>query len=174
MTYVLTSACPENAIVQGLPSGNYDLTHYGSVQAAVDAEDQNTDCGDGEKSYEELVKEIEASISEYTREEVLEAAEAGYGWPLDLGFVADTDDPKFLHELEEYLMPKVEAQISRFKKSFDTATLEDIESEFFGENDQLEAMLKDKGFEAGDVPLEYLRSFQHDAISHLRDHFETE
>lgn len=36
MTYALTSTCPDTVILQTLPSGTYDCSHFETVEAVLE------------------------------------------------------------------------------------------------------------------------------------------
>jgi len=76
-------------IVQHLPTGDHDLTDYGTVDAAVDAAFADARHADAETPDAELRKQVEASIDWYYPEEALKAAQDGYDWPLNLGFIIE-------------------------------------------------------------------------------------
>jgi len=163
MTYLLTQNCPENVLVQSLPSGDYDLTHYGSIEAAVQGEASGVYKPVASDSAD-LRDEIYESITEYSKEEVLKATESGYGWPSELGFVVDMD------ELEKEYAANLKSQVERVKK-YDFTTNEDVMEEIFGECDQLDILLREKEIDKDNIPIEDLRDIQHDAACELRDHF---
>lgn len=84
----------ERFIIKHTVCGDYDLSaDYFCVNEAIAYEAKDADC-----SEEEMAK----SISEYTPEEVLQSAEEGCGWPLNLGLVEECDDEEdFFEDYEE-------------------------------------------------------------------------
>jgi hypothetical protein len=88
--FTLTTACPDTAFVQHLESGDYDYTQYGTLEAAAAAVASEFD--DLHYNPAKHVAEARATIGEYSREEILQAAYDHHGWPLRLGFVACVDD----------------------------------------------------------------------------------
>lgn len=81
-------------IVQHIESGDYDFSEYQTVDAAVDAAlaevPECTKSGYLANGMD-LRAEIESSLEWYWPNEALKAAESGYGWPIDLGFVLESD-----------------------------------------------------------------------------------
>jgi len=74
-------------IVQHLDSGNYDYSEHQTVDAAVEAAYSEVP-----EKYEGLKEEIKKSMEWYWPAEALDAAENGYSWPVELGFVEDIED----------------------------------------------------------------------------------
>jgi hypothetical protein len=102
MAYKLTDKCPEIAYVQHLPSGDFDYSEYtfeGAVKAATDewfpqSNDIKSIGDDGvevKHTLESAQAETEKTISVYKREEILEEARGGCGWPVNLGFVEEVE-----------------------------------------------------------------------------------
>lgn len=89
MRYILSESCPEVIIVQSLESGDYDYSEYGCAEAAWEAEQSESWVkeGDIEANHEEFL----LSLTTYTREEVLAAANDDYSWPVELGFVIEIE-----------------------------------------------------------------------------------
>lgn len=79
-------------IVQHLPSGSYNLSEEGTVDAAVESAFVDARQADEEASDEELREQVAASIEWYWPSEALAAAENGEGWPISLGFVVEDDE----------------------------------------------------------------------------------
>lgn len=93
--YALTESCPEKAIVQHTERGNYNYSEHSSLDAAWEAEKgeswvsdwvSNADYED-EIAINEARQSFIASLCEYSKDEILAAADEGYGWPEELGFV---------------------------------------------------------------------------------------
>lgn len=104
MKYILTNTAPKTAIVQSIPSGNFDFSEFENLEAAIEAatdeipedafvqfvEDEFRNITEiQEITREEMKAQVSDTLKEYTREEILEAAEQGYGWPEELGFVEE-------------------------------------------------------------------------------------
>ena len=74
----------ERFIIQHTVCGDYDLSSdYFCVNEAIVYEAKDAECSEAEMSL---------CIVEYTPEEVLEAAEDGYGWPESLGLVIEEEE----------------------------------------------------------------------------------
>lgn len=79
-------------IVQHLPSGSYDLSSEGTVDAAVEAAFADARHADGDTPDDELREQVVKSIEWYWPSEALAAAENNEGWPISLGFVIEVDE----------------------------------------------------------------------------------
>lgn len=84
-------------IIQHTVCGDYDLTSdYSSIEEAIKYEAQGADCSE---------EEMALTIREYKQEEVIEAAEDGFGWPVRLGLVEEVDDEEEnLENIDESLL----------------------------------------------------------------------
>tara|TARA_B100001094_G_scaffold126649_1_gene122740 strand:+ start:2346 stop:2615 length:270 start_codon:yes stop_codon:yes gene_type:complete len=87
--YKLTEKAPLTAIVQFTQGGGvYDLTGYGSREKAWEGE--KTEWWVAEAESEAVAEaEFEATVYEYSRGEMLSAAENGEGWSLEFGYVEE-------------------------------------------------------------------------------------
>lgn len=85
MKYKITKNCPDKIIFQALPSGYYDYSEFGSAEAAWESEKCESWINEIEE--ETARQEFFSTLEEATQEEALQAAEDGYGWPIELGFV---------------------------------------------------------------------------------------
>ena len=98
MRYEITETCPNQALIQHLESGDYDYSEFESASHAWD--EHESDQGWVTEVVAEYGPEVIyrcrrvffESLKEYTRQEIMESAQAGYDWPLELGFVVGTDD----------------------------------------------------------------------------------
>jgi hypothetical protein len=95
MKYQLAENCPKTIIVQSLPSGDYDYSEHGSLEAAWEAEKSEgwvQEHAEHEGNSIETAKaEFLESLSAYSQNEAIEAAQSGYTWPVKLGFVDGVD-----------------------------------------------------------------------------------
>lgn len=74
----------ERFIIKHDVNGDYDLSSdYFCVNEAVVYEAKDAECSE---------EEMSLCIVEYTPEEVLAAAESGYGWPINLGLVEEEEN----------------------------------------------------------------------------------
>jgi hypothetical protein len=94
MTYKLTDKCPKQVILQSLPSGDYDYSQFESLKAAWDAEQLEPWVQDElkERDLDEIKEEFLATLDVYTPDQTLEAAEAGYSWPITWGYVTEIEE----------------------------------------------------------------------------------
>lgn len=91
--YEITDEFKGKAIVAHMMSGDFDYTDAGSIEEAVKEQVSEWWKEGGELTYAEAIKEARQNFAEYTTEEqVLHDADAGYGWPIMLGFVDILDD----------------------------------------------------------------------------------
>lgn len=80
-------------IVQHVESGSFDLSDsYTSVYEAAEFEDEFGKTCYRDQTQEEAFDECLETIFEYTAAEVIEAANANKGWPIELGFVVEVED----------------------------------------------------------------------------------
>jgi hypothetical protein len=86
MKYKLTDKCPKQVIMQSLRSGDYDYSEFDSLKAAWEAERLHPWVKES-KSKEKSKQEFLSTLEVYSQEETLEAAEAGYDWPVKFGYV---------------------------------------------------------------------------------------
>lgn len=85
----------ERFIIKHDVNGDYDLSSdYFCVNEAVVYEAKDAECS---------VEEMSLCIVEYTPEEVLAAAESGYGWPINLGLVEEEEN---LENIDDSLLKK--------------------------------------------------------------------
>lgn len=101
--YKLTEKAPLNAIVQFTQGGGvYDLSAYGSREEAWEGEKTESwvagvyeylqaEMLSASPAESEAVAEAEfkATVHEYSRDEILSAAENDEAWPLDFGYVEE-------------------------------------------------------------------------------------
>jgi len=96
MIYKLTDKCPKQVILQSLPSGDYDYSKFESLKAAWDNEQRflfNWVQDElKERDLEEVKQDFLATLDVYTQEQTIEAAEAGYSWPITWGYVEELND----------------------------------------------------------------------------------
>ena len=87
--YKLTEKTPLTAVVQFTQGGGvYDYSDYGSREKAW--EDEKTDWWVAEAESEAVAEdEFKATVYEYSRDEILSAAENDEAWPLDFGYVEE-------------------------------------------------------------------------------------
>lgn len=95
MKYQIANNCPEKIIIQSLPSGDYNYSELGSLEAAWEAEKSEhwvQEHAEHEGNSIETAKaEFMDTLSEYSQEEAIKAAQNGYTWPTALGFVEEME-----------------------------------------------------------------------------------
>jgi hypothetical protein len=92
MSYLISDNCPEAIIFQSLESGYFDYSESGTEEAAWEDEKAQSWVKDSVaegKSLAECKAEFLNSLTTATKLETLEAANNGYAWPLNLGFVVE-------------------------------------------------------------------------------------
>ena len=93
MTYQITETCPDQVLIQHLESGDYDYSEFSTPeQAWSESESEERWVKEFVDEYGPEViyrcrQEFFDSLREYSRQEILEAAQAGYDWPMELGFI---------------------------------------------------------------------------------------
>jgi hypothetical protein len=92
-TYTISEIAPATIIVQHLVSGDYDFSACLSIRDAAEEICSNIIAvAGGEINEGDAYGQALGSLAEYTRQEALEAASRGYGWPIALGFVIEHAD----------------------------------------------------------------------------------
>lgn len=90
MKYEISKTCPAAIIFQALDSGYYDYSEFESMDAAWEAE-QKEDWVKSALAHGQSLDEVEAeflsTLTESTAQEAMQAAQDGYSWPTELGYV---------------------------------------------------------------------------------------
>ena len=120
--FVLTKSCPKKVIIQHTPTTNFDYSKcksfsecwedeklcggwledhiecYVQIECEKERDNSGRELTEEEKGIlrekvEEEAKEgFFASLGEYSQEEILQDAEDGFAWPVEMGFVEEIED----------------------------------------------------------------------------------